>query len=569
MLRVHVCSRLVFAGVSLMCALVPVCGAQSGTEQAKVNSAAMLDPAQVKTIRTYISSAWDTLTRSMADCKSVVDPKLAEQAILYLPAGLAVPPSVQAMQQQCNAQVKNLPAEIHGPGEVDTYKFEPHGLLYLENPYVVPGGRFNEMYGWDSYFIIRGLVRDGRTELARGMVDNFFFEIDHYGTILNANRTYYLTRSQPPFLTGMILAVYDSEKAAGKPDNAWLAKAYQFAGKDYAMWTREPHKAGLTGLSRYYDFGEGPVPEGRKDEGKLHRKAVAYLAAHPELAGGFLEERKAGDTRELHDPNYMVEVCSETLTMDKAGCEPKSTVHLTRDFYKGDRATRESGFDISFRFGPYGAATHHFAPVCLNSLLYKTEKDLEAMARLLGRAREAQEWREKAETRAEIMRRLFWDASRGQFFDYDFEAGKRSSYEYASTFYPLWTGWATAEQAKAVREHLKTFELAGGIVTSPTDSGLQWDFPFGWAPLQLIAVEGLRNYKFDADADRIAGKFLSTVMENFQRDGTIREKYDMVTRSSQTNVAVGYQMNVIGFGWTNGVFLALADGLDKAGAGRE
>ena len=563
MLKLAASLRPGFMAVFILCALVSMCGAQSGEGQAN------LDHAHVAAIRTYISSAWDTLTRSMADCKSVVDPKLAAQSILYLPAGFDVPPAVQKMQRDCNAQVKNLPMAIHGPGEVDTYKFEPHGLLYLENPYVVPGGRFNEMYGWDSYFIIRGLVRDGRTELARGMVDNFFFEIEHYGTLLNANRTYYLTRSQPPFLTGMIMAVYDSEKAAGKPDNVWLAKAYEFAGKDYAMWTRDQHKAGLTGLSRYYDFGEGPVPEGRKDEGKVHRKAVAYLAAHPELAGPYIAERKEGEARELHDPNYIVEVCDDELTMERAGCEPKTTVHLTREFYKGDRAMRESGFDISFRFGPFGAGTHHFAPVCLNSLLYKTEKDLEMMARLLGRTREAQQWREKAETRAEIMRRLFWDASRGQFFDYDFEAGKSSDYQYASTFYPLWAGWASAEQAKAVREHLKTFELAGGIVMSPLETGVQWDFPYGWAPLQLIAVEGLRNYEFDADADRISGKFMSTVMENFQRDGTIREKYNMVTRSTQSNVAAGYQMNVIGFGWTNGVFLALADGLEKPGTGRE
>ncbi len=558
MFRMAATLRPAFTGVSILCALVTVSGAQSGAEP-------KLDHAQVATIRTFISGAWDTLTRSMTDCKTLVDPKLAAEAaqpILYLPAGYSVPASVQKMQQQdCRVQVKNLPMELHGPGEVDTYTFQPHGVLYLEHPYVVPGGRFNEMYGWDSYFIIRGLVRDGRTELARGMVENFFFEIEHYGTLLNANRTYYLTRSQPPFLTSMAMAVYESEKAAGKEDKPFLERAYGFASKDYGMWTRGEHLAGHTGLSRYYDFGEGPVPEGRKDEGKVHRKAVAYLAAHPDVAGGLIEERKGGEDRDLHDPNYVVEVCDEALTMEKAGCDPKTTVHLTRDFYKGDRAMRESGFDISFRFGPYGGATHHYAPVCLNSLLYKTEKDLEAMARLLGRVREAQEWREKAETRASIMRKLFWDSEKGQFFDYEFETGKRSQYQYASTFYPLWTGWATPDEARAVQGHLKVFELAGGIVMSPVESGAQWDYPYGWAPLQLIAVEGLRNYKFNADADRVSRKFLATVLENFQRDGTIREKYNMVTRSTEANVSAGYQINVIGFGWTNGVFLTLADGV--------
>src|SRR5213595_3954576 len=148
----------------------------------------------LKPILDYISSAWDTLTRSMTDCQSVVDPKIKVAPVLYLPAGMTVPPAVQKLATDCGVHVEHLPIEIHHLGEIDTGKIQPHGLLYLENKYVVPGGRFNEMYGWDSYFIIVGLLRDGRIELARGMVENFFFEIAHYGTVLNANRTYYLTR---------------------------------------------------------------------------------------------------------------------------------------------------------------------------------------------------------------------------------------------------------------------------------------------------------------------------------------------------------------------------------------
>src|SRR5713226_1337388 len=152
-------------------------------------------------IRSYISSGWDTLTRSIANCGTAIDPKLSIASVLYLPAGFPAPAAVQELQKRCNVHVQQLPVLIHGPGEIDASKIDPPGLLYLENNYVVPGGRFNEMYGWDSYFIIRGLLRDGRMDMARGMVENFFFEIEHYGTILNANRTYYLTRSQPPFLT--------------------------------------------------------------------------------------------------------------------------------------------------------------------------------------------------------------------------------------------------------------------------------------------------------------------------------------------------------------------------------
>ena len=151
----------------------------------------------------------------MTDCNTVVDPKLAEDSILYLPAGLSMPDSVREMQERCHIKVEHLPATITGPGQVAT-NITPPGLLYLPNKYVVPGGRFNEMYGWDTYFIVRGLVEDKRLDLARGIIENFFFEIEHYGTVLNANRTYFLTRSQPPFLTSMILSVYKRRKPRGK-----------------------------------------------------------------------------------------------------------------------------------------------------------------------------------------------------------------------------------------------------------------------------------------------------------------------------------------------------------------
>ena len=175
-------------------------------------------------IRAYISSGWDTLTRSMNDCATVVDTKLAATSVMYLPANFPEPASIKALQKNCKFEIKHLPAVIHHPGEVDANILNPPGLLYLENRYVVPGGRFNEMYGWDSYFIIRGLVRDGRIDLARGMVENFFFEIEHYGNVLNANRSYYLSRSQPPFLTSMILSVYDAQKAQRQEDKKWLAR---------------------------------------------------------------------------------------------------------------------------------------------------------------------------------------------------------------------------------------------------------------------------------------------------------------------------------------------------------
>src|SRR5579862_3075809 len=157
----------------------------------------------------YISDDWTGLRRSLTDCNTYQDVKTQGKPTLYLPADISTPPAL-AQMQRCHLQLKHLPATL---SEEDAGKIQPRGLLYLENPYVVPGGQFNEMYGWDSYFIIRGLLREHRVELAKGMVENFFFEIEHYGGVLNANRTYYLTRSQPPFLSSMVLAVYDAEAA--------------------------------------------------------------------------------------------------------------------------------------------------------------------------------------------------------------------------------------------------------------------------------------------------------------------------------------------------------------------
>ncbi len=523
--------------------------------------------AGLRQIRSYIAAGWDTLTRSLTDCKVIVDPKLAAASVLYLPADFDAPADVQEMQKRCNVQVKHLAQVIHKLGEIDTSSLEPPGLLYLNNKYVVPGGRFNEMYGWDSYFIVRGLVEDKRIELARGMVENFFFEIEHYGAVLNANRTYYLTRSQPPFLTSMILAVYDAQKAAGKEDRAWLERAYGYAARDHGLWTREPHLAGTTGLSRYYDFGNGPAPESMKDETGHYRQVAAFfLGQQQDLWRDYLVPRKPDEDHV--GPLFALEVCDSAKTMAQAACDSAGVASLSADYYKGDRAMRESGYDVSFRFGPHGARTHHYAPVCLNSLLYKTEKDLERMSGMLGRPADTEEWRKEAEERKERIQKYLWDSERGLYFDYDFENGKRSDYEYVTAFFPLWAGIPTPEQARAVMQHLPTFEKPGGLVMSTHETGGQWDFPYAWAPDQLVADEGIRRYGFNEDADRVSYEFLSAVAENFRRDGTIREKYNAVTRSSETQVTAGYHMNIVGFGWTNGVFLALLHQLPETSVTR-
>ena len=504
-------------------------------------------------ILAYIHTNWDTLSRSMSSCTSVVDPKVTTTPVLYLPAGMATPASVTAMQQQCKVEVRNLPRKIVHMGDVTVSDVPDEGLLYLPNPYVVPGGRFNEMYGWDSYFILLGLVADKRTDLAKGIIENFFFEIENYGSILNANRTYLLTRSQPPFLTSMIREVYE-HPASKSLSKTWLAHAYSYAKRDYNVWITEPHLAGDTGLARYYDVGAGPVPE-MADDSTYYPDIIRWLLSHPSVQTDYLIEAPDDPT-----PAQAAELAKTSC--DIAISHVCAAAHvdghrLTAAFYHGDRAMRESGFDTSFRFGPFSGSTDHYAPVCLNSLLYKYERDMAHFATLLGHASEATEWNRRAAARKAAINKYLWNAKTGMFYDYDFVNQRPSSYNYLSAFYPLWANLATPSQAAALRLHLPLMERAGGISMSDFDSGTQWDLPFGWAPTTWLTIKGLAQYHFTAEADRIATNFSQTILDNFLHDGTIREKYNVVSGSANVEVATGYKSNVVGFGWTNGVFLQM------------
>jgi alpha,alpha-trehalase len=531
----------------LAAAFVPAIHAQSAAAPAVTTGPPILE---------YIGHGWDVLTRSMSDCGTITDPKVTTKAILYVPADFPITEQLHALEQKCGVGIRPLPIVIHKLGEIDTNQFKPQGLLYLPNRYVVPGGRFNEMYGWDSYFIAIGLLQDHRVDLARGMVENFFFEIEHYGSILNANRTYYLSRSQQPFLSSMVLAVYKAEKQNGNDDREWLQRGYDYVSRDHAMWLSPEMLAGNTGLSRYYDFGDGPAPESLKDETDHYRKVVEYFLNHPEQGVDRFDERLPGENTELGPGTiYSLRLCDVPGSMEHPHCGELRELTLNRDFYKGDRAMRESGFDISFRFGPFGADTHHYAPVCLNSLLFKVEMDLAEMSQILGHKSDAAIWKQKAELRRAAINKYLWDESKGEFFDYDFTKNKRSTYEYITTYYPLWAGLATPQQAKAVLGNLKTFEQPGGAVMSPYNTGAQWDYPYAWAPTQMILVEGLRRYGFTQDADRIAYKFAGTIAENYAKEGYIVEKYNGVTRSTDSAVTSGYNINVIGFGWTNAAYL--------------
>jgi len=513
-------------------------------------------PDSAKTLQ-YIHAGWKTLTRSLDDCSALADSKVATHPMLYLPAGFETPAGLPALAKKCGVELRVLPRKIDRVGEVNPSELPAQGVLYLPHPYVVPGGFFNEMYGWDSYFIVLGLIADHHGELAKGMVENQLFEVEHYGAVLNANRTYYLTRSQPPFLSSMVRSVLADRGAFASDDDAraWLRHVFPLLVRDHALWTSNEHLAGDTGLSRYFDYGTGPVPEMR--DAKYLQDVIRWLRAHPN-----------------EDPGYLVKASArpddaEAAQLKRTSCDVRASsvcaaawidgYRLTADFYLGDRAMRESGFDITFRFGPFAGSTHHYAPICLNSLLYRYETDLAQFAQRIGLAAEAKSWTAIAEARRMAIDKYLWQPDQGTYADYDATLGKASGYAYVTAFYPLWAGAASKAQAAALAAKIDVFERKGGLSMSHTDSGAQWDEPFGWAPNNWLAVAGLDANGFHEDARRLARKFDATIDRGFADDGTIREKYNMVSGDAKVAIKTGYKDNVIGFGWTNGVYLKMQE----------
>jgi alpha,alpha-trehalase len=505
--------------------------------------------------RTYIDHAWSTLTRSMEDCASLTDPKVVTRPVLYVPAQFPVPAQLAAVRERCHIDVRALPLVIGQLGDVDATRLPVQGLLYLPHAYVVPGGFFNEMYGWDSYFIVLGLLADRRSTLARDMVENALFEVEYYGGVLNANRTYYLSRSQPPLLSAMIAAVLKDPTSFQSSSErlAWLGRAYPLAVRNYEIWMRPEHQAGATGLARYQDLGSGPVLEAR--DSRYYRGVVSWLIAHPGEDPGYLI--KGSKKPDQAEASRLAESSCDVRTSKVCAGAWVDGYRLTADYYHGDRAMRESGFDINFHFGPFGGSTHHYADVGLNGLLYRYELDLADFARQLGRQAEAERWTQAAAVRRKAIDRYLWHPQPGRYADFDFVAGKPAASVYLTMFYPLWAGAASAAQAGAVHEQLPVFERVGGLAMDDRPSGAQWDDPFGWAPTNWLAVCGLAANGFGDDARRIANKFNGTIDRSYAADGTIREKYNMALGNADVQVTAGYTQNVVGFGWTNGVYLMM------------
>lgn len=500
--------------------------------------ASELTPWQVHSIRAYIKTSWQTLSRSLSHVlEAARDEKVDHESDRRWPVYISSQEDYASVESSLRAVLS--PAEFAQidvrvlPADYD--QITEHGLLYLPHDYVVPGGRFNEMYGWDSYFILLGLLQDGQVSMAKSMVEQFIYQVQHYGKVLNANRTYMLGRSQPPVLSLMVLAVF-----AHFPDHDWLRSVLPVVERYYYYWMVPPRFNPTTGLSHYYALGHGPAPEvvssERDEAGRTHYDRVRE----------YFREHDITD----YDVNRFYNA---------------ETDELTELFYQGDRSMRESGFDITNRFGPFSADIIHYVPVCLNTLLYQMEQDIADIYHILDQGWEAKIWQTRAQHRHHLINQYLWDEDAGLYFDYNPYTGKRRPYEFATTFMPLWAGIASPHQAHRVVNNLRRFEVPGGILTSTHVSGNQWDAPFGWAPLQFFAVKGLEQTGYHGEAHRIALKFVKLAVQEFEKTGTLVEKYDVERCSAEVSdeIHFGYSSNEIGFGWTNGVILELLALLDR------
>jgi alpha,alpha-trehalase len=436
---------------------------------------------------------------------------------------------VQWLQKDCanEAYVRDLNA---APGllaiAMEEYTDPVTGKKDLRGlPFVVPGGRFNELYGWDSYMESLGLLINDRVDLVKSMVIHFCFCIKHYGKILNANRSYYLCRSQPPFLTDMALRVYDRIKhEPGALE--FLREATLAAIKEYhSVWMSTPRLDPVTNLTRYRPGGFGVPPE--TEATHFEHILQPYADKHGMTFEEFVDAY-----------NYQRVV------------EPELD-----EYFLHDRAVRESGHDTSYRLENVAA---DLATVDLNALLYKYECDIGRIIRHYfneklevpaefcakgqapGHVETPAVWERRARQRRLAVDKYLWDEEAGMYFDYNTKTRQRTGYESATTFWPMWSGLATPRQAQVLVDNaLPKLEMFGGLVSGTEKSrgeislqrpNRQWDYPFGWAPQQILAWVGLQRYGYDAEAQRLAYRWCYMVTKAFvDFNGVVVEKYN-VTR---------------------------------------
>lgn len=432
----------------------------------------------------------------------------------------------------------------------------------ISQPYIVPGGRFNELYGWDSYMETIGLLVDVTVDdqehlkLARGMTENFIYEIHHYGKILNANRSYYLTRSQPPFLTDMALRVFNKtmEVAPERLEESmdFIRRAIEAAIKEYNnVWFAEPRLDKETGLSCYHPVGKGIPPETEAS----HFNAILdpYIKKYGISQTDFIEEYNNGTIKEPELDEYFLH----------------------------DRAVRESGHDTSYRLEGKCA---DLATVDLNSLLYKYEADIAFVIESLcdgklenkdtGEIETPEKWREKANLRKKRITKYLWNEEDSIFYDYNIKKKRQTGYESATTFWPLWSQLASAEQADMlVKNSTQKLEEFGGLAAGTLKSrgginlhrpSRQWDYPYGWAPQQILAWIGLCNYGYEGVARRLAYRWLYLMTQAFvDYNGVVVEKYNVTKGAIPHKVDAEYGNQGLdfkgvameGFGWVNASYV--------------
>ncbi len=388
--------------------------------------------------------------------------------------------------------------------------------LSLPHPYVAPGGRFRECYYWDAYFTLLGL-RD-RPDIIRAAADNFAWQIDTLGFIPTANRRYYLGRSQPPFLFKIVqlLAETEGPHVAG----AYLPQLI----KEHAFW--------MDGAARL-------AP------GEAFRRVVA-------LPDGAVLNRYWDDSAGPRDESFAIDVAAA------ASAPHRHAEHVFRDI----RAAAESGWDFSSRWlahpGDFGSiATTSILPIDLNSILFGLESFISESCAALARADDAEAFAVRAAERRQAMNAYLWDADFGCFDDYDWRSNQQRNLVTAAALSPLFFGVATEEQARATGNVVERLLLApGGLLATAEKTNLQWDAPNGWAPLQWIAVQGLKRYGANQLADEIRRRWIKTVEHVFSKTGRLVEKYDVV----RGGVGGGGEYPLQdGFGWTNGVTKAFIE----------
>ncbi len=510
------------------------------------------EPPAERISRRIKTQFWDDLTRTIDEegiTRIVGDDKMHDtQQRIYVPyndsVGIAYFKDVRTRMP--NLEVAILPKDITAE-YVKSINDKPGILsLKIENnkgvPFVVPGGRFNEMYGWDSYFEGIGLLLDNRIDLAKGMVDNFCYQIKYYGKILNANRSYYLTRTQPPFLSSFIREVYDAMPAK---DKHWLAESLAIAIQEYeTVWMGGKRYTANTGLNRYYADGVGIPPE--TEPGHFKELLQNYADKHSLTEPEFEQAYKDGTIKDANLDRYFVH----------------------------DRTLRESGHDTSWRLDNVAADLNC---VDVNSLLYKYEKDFEFLIGTYfkkgfkgvdGKTYTAAYWHEKAETRKLLMHKYLWNEEAQGYFDYNQKTGKMSDFMSATNFLPFWAGLATKEEAaKMVPQLMKELKAQGGFTGSSKasldkyatgDVQRQWDYPNGWAPHQMMLWKGLIDYGYETEAREMVYRWMWTITQNaVDYNGTIPEKYDVVNATHKVyaeygNVGTDFAyITRSGFGWMN------------------